>query len=294
MKPIIFKGCGTALATPFNDSGVNFEVFEEMIEEQISNGVDALIVCGTTGESSTMAEKEKKDTIKFVVDIVRKRIPVIAGTGSNNTMQAIAMTKYAEEIGADGALIVTPYYNKTTQAGLVEHYKEIAKSTSLPIIVYNVPSRTGVNILPETFLELSKIENIVAVKEASGNISQVAKIKELCKDNLEIYSGNDDQIIPILSLGGIGVISVLSNIMPKFTHEMCINYLNGNTRKALDMQLKSLSLINNLFSEVNPIPVKYALKLMGFDFGKPRLPLVELSDKNKSIIEKEMKKLNLI
>ena len=294
MKPIIFKGCGTALATPFNDSGVNFEVFEKMIEDQISNGVDALIVCGTTGESSTMAEKEKKDTIKFVVDIVRKRIPVIAGTGSNNTMQAIAMTKYAEEIGADGSLIVTPYYNKTTQAGLVEHYKEIAKSTSLPIIVYNVPSRTGVNILPETFLELSKIENIVAVKEASGNISQVAKIKELCKDNLEIYSGNDDQIIPILSLGGIGVISVLSNIMPKFTHEMCINYLNGNTRKALDMQLKSLSLINNLFSEVNPIPVKYALKLMGFDFGKPRLPLVELSDKNKSIIEKEMKKLNLI
>ena len=294
MKPIIFKGCGTALATPFNDSGVNFEVFEKMIEEQISNGVDALIVCGTTGESSTMAEKEKKDTIKFVVDIVRKRIPVIAGTGSNNTMQAIAMTKYAEEIGADGSLIVTPYYNKTTQAGLVEHYKEIAKSTSLPIIVYNVPSRTGVNILPETFLELSKIENIVAVKEASGNISQVAKIKELCKDNLEIYSGNDDQIIPILSLGGIGVISVLSNIMPKFTHEMCINYLNGNTIKALDMQLKSLSLINNLFSEVNPIPVKYALKLMGFDFGKPRLPLVELSDKNKSIIEKEMKKLNLI
>ena len=294
MKPIIFKGCGTALATPFNDSGVNFEVFEEMIEEQISNGVDALIVCGTTGESSTMAEKEKKDTIKFVVDIVRKRIPVIAGTGSNNTMQAIAMTKYAEEIGADGSLIVTPYYNKTTQAGLVEHYKEIAKSTSLPIIVYNVQSRTGVNILPETFLELSKIENIVAVKEASGNISQVAKIKELCKDNLEIYSGNDDQIIPILSLGGIGVISVLSNIMPKFTHEMCINYLNGNTRKALDMQLKSLSLINNLFSEVNPIPVKYALKLIGFDFGKPRLPLVELSDKNKSIIEKEMKKLNLI
>lgn len=294
MKPIIFKGCGTALATPFNDSGVNFEVFEKMIEEQISNGVDALIVCGTTGESSTMAEKEKKDTIKFVVDIVRKRIPVIAGTGSNNTMQAIAMTKYAEEIGADGALIVTPYYNKTTQAGLVEHYKEIAKSTSLPIIVYNVPSRTGVNILPETFLELSKIENIVAVKEASGNISQVAKIKELCKDNLEIYSGNDDQIIPILSLGGIGVISVLSNIMPKFTHEMCINYLNGNTIKALDMQLKSLSLINNLFSEVNPIPVKYALKLIGFDFGKPRLPLVELSDKNKSIIEKEMKKLNLI
>ncbi len=294
MKPIIFKGCGTALATPFNDSGVNFEVFEKMIEDQISNGVDALIVCGTTGESSTMAEKEKKDTIKFVVDIVRKRIPVIAGTGSNNTMQAIAMTKYAEEIGADGALIVTPYYNKTTQAGLVEHYKEIAKSTSLPIIVYNVPSRTGVNILPETFLELSKIENIVAVKEASGNISQVAKIKELCKDNLEIYSGNDDQIIPILSLGGIGVISVLSNIMPKFTHEMCINYLNGNTIKALDMQLKSLSLINNLFSEVNPIPVKYALKLIGFDFGKPRLPLVELSDKNKSIIEKEMKKLNLI
>ena len=294
MKSIIFKGCGTALATPFNDSGVNFEVFEKMIEDQIKNGVDALIVCGTTGESSTMTEQERKDTIKFVVDTVRKRIPVIAGTGSNNTMQAISLTKYAEEVGADGALLVTPYYNKTTQSGLIAHYKAIANSTSLPLVLYNVPSRTGLNILPETFLELSQIQNIVAVKEASGNISQVAKIKELCKNNLEIYSGNDDQVIPILSLGGIGVISVLSNIAPKFTHEMCTKYLNGNTKGSLDMQLESLSLINSLFSEVNPIPVKYALNLLGFDFGKPRLPLVELSDKNKSILEQEMKKMNLI
>ena len=294
MKSIIFKGCGTALATPFNDSGVNFEVFEKMIEDQIKNGVDALIVCGTTGESSTMTEQERKDTIKFVVDTVRKRIPVIAGTGSNNTMQAISLTKYAEEVGADGALLVTPYYNKTTQSGLIAHYKAIANSTSLPLILYNVPSRTGLNILPETFLELSQIQNIVAVKEASGNISQVAKIKELCKNNLEIYSGNDDQVVPILSLGGIGVISVLSNIAPKFTHDMCTKYLNGNTKGSLDMQLESLSLINSLFSEVNPIPVKYALNLLGFDFGKPRLPLVELSDKNKSILEQEMKKMNLI
>lgn len=294
MKSIIFKGCGTALATPFNDSGVNFEVFENMIEDQIKNGVDALIVCGTTGESSTMTEKERKDTIKFVVDKVNKRIPVIAGTGSNNTMQAISLTKFAEDIGVDGVLLVTPYYNKTTQQGLIAHYTAIANSTKLPIILYNVPSRTGVNILPETFLELSKIQNIVAVKEASGNISQVAKIKELCKDNLEIYSGNDDQIIPILSLGGIGVISVLSNILPKFTHEMCIDYLNGNTKEALNKQLMSLSLINSLFSEVNPIPVKYALKLIGFDFGLPRLPLIELSDKNKSILQQEMKKMGLI
>lgn len=294
MKPIIFKGCGTALSTPFNENGVNFKVFEEMIEDQIKNDIDSLIVCGTTGESSTMTEEEKKETIKFVVDKVKKRVPVIAGTGSNNTMSAIKMTKYAEEIGCDGCLVVTPYYNKTTQEGLIAHYTKIASSTKLPIILYNVPSRTGVNILPETCLELSKISNIVAVKEASGNISQVAKIKKLCKDNLTIYSGNDDQIIPILSLGGAGVISVLSNIAPKMTHDMVINYLNGNTAKALDMQLNSLDLINSLFSEVNPIPVKYALNLIGYNFGKPRLPLVELSSKNKEILKKEMEKMDLI
>ena len=294
MKPIIFKGCGTALATPFDESGINFKVFEEMIESQIENGVDALIVCGTTGESSTMTEKERKDAIKFVVDIAKKRVPVIAGTGSNNTIQSIAMTKYAEEVGADACLVVTPYYNKTTQGGLVAHYSAVASRTKLPIILYSVASRTGVNILPETCLELSKIPNIVAIKEASGNISQIAKIAELCGDNLHIYSGNDDQVIPILSLGGLGVISVLSNVAPKYTHDMCINYFDGKHDEALKMQLDALNLISSLFSEVNPIPVKYALNLMGYDFGKPRLPLVELTDKNKVVLENEMKKMRLI
>lgn len=294
MKPIIFKGCGTALATPFDKNGINFKVFEEMIENQIKNNVDALIVCGTTGESATMTEKERKDAIKFVVDIAKKRVPVIAGTGSNNTIQAISMTKYAEEVGCDACLVVTPYYNKTTQAGLVAHYKAIAESTKLPIILYSVASRTGVNILPETCLELSKIPNIVAIKEASGNISQIAKIKQLCKDNLNIYSGNDDQVIPILSVGGIGVISVLSNVAPKYTHDMCMKFFDGNLKEALEMQLKALDLISALFSEVNPIPVKHALKLAGFDFGIPRLPLVELTDKNKAILEKAMKEMNLI
>ena len=294
MKPIIFKGCGTALATPFDENGINFKVFEEMLENQIENGVDALIVCGTTGESSTMTEKERKDAIKFVVDVVKKRVPVIAGTGSNNTAQAMAMSKYAEEVGADGCLVVTPYYNKTTQGGLIAHYSAVASSTRLPIILYSVASRTGVNILPETCLELSKIPNIVAIKEASGNISQIAKIAELCGDNLHIYSGNDDQVVPIMSLGGLGVISVLSNVAPKYTHDMCINYFDGKHDEALKMQLDSLNLISSLFSEVNPIPVKYALNLMGYDFGKPRLPLVELTDKNKVVLENEMKKMKLI
>ena len=294
MKPIIFKGCGTALATPFDENGINFKVFEEMLENQIENGVDALIVCGTTGESSTMTEKERKDAIKFVVDVVKKRVPVIAGTGSNNTAQAMAMSKYAEEVGADGCLVVTPYYNKTTQGGLIAHYSAVASSTKLPIILYSVASRTGVNILPETCLELSKIPNIVAIKEASGNISQIAKIAELCGDNLHIYSGNDDQVVPIMSLGGLGVISVLSNVAPKYTHDMCQNFFDGKLDEALKMQLRALSLINALFCEVNPIPVKYALNLMGYDFGNPRLPLVELTDKNKVVLENEMKKMKLI
>ena len=294
MKPIIFKGCGTALATPFDEQGINFKVFGEMIENQIENGVDALIVCGTTGESSTMTEKERKDAIKFAIDVAKKRVSVIAGTGSNNTAQAIAMSKYAEEVGADGCLVVTPYYNKTTQGGLIAHYSAVASSTKLPIILYSVASRTGVNILPETCLELSKIPNIVAIKEASGNISQIAKIAELCGDNLHIYSGNDDQVVPIMSLGGLGVISVLSNVAPKYTHDMCQNFFDGKLDEALKMQLRALSLINALFCEVNPIPVKYALKLGGYDFGNPRLPLVELTDKNKVVLENEMKKMRLI
>lgn len=218
------------------------------------------------------------------------RIPVVAGTGANNTKSAIEMSKYAQSVGADGLLIVTPYYNKTTQAGLIAHYTAISKEVSIPIILYSVPSRTGVNILPETCLELSKIENIVAIKEASGNISQIAKIASLCKDNLNIYSGNDDQIIPILSLGGLGVISVLSNIEPKFTHNMIMDFFNGNFNKAKEAQLKCLPLVEALFCEVNPIPVKEALNLAGYNYGIPRLPLVKLSNSGKEKLEKAMKK----
>lgn len=276
---------GTAIATPFDERGINFEEYKKLVEFQIVQGADAIIVCGTTGESSTMSNTEKEDLIKFTVDIVDKRIPVIAGTGGNNTASVIELSKYAETVGADGLLVVTPYYNKTTQQGLVSHYTAIANSVSLPIILYNVPSRTGLNITPETYLELSKIENIVAVKEASGNISQVAKIAELCGDNLNIYSGNDDQVLPILSLGGLGVISVLSNIYPKYVHNMVINYLSGKHEEALKAQLNSLSLINALFSEVNPIPIKEALNILGFNFGKPRLPLVEMSKTGKENLQ---------
>ena len=294
MKETIFKGCGTAIATPFTEDGINFEEFGKLLEEQVEAGVDAIIVCGTTGESATMSEKEKKETIKFAVDKVAKRTKVIAGTGSNNTKSAVEMSRYSEEIGADALLVVTPYYNKTTQRGLVEHYRVIAEAVSLPIIMYSVASRTGVNILPETCLELSKIENIVAIKEASGNISQVAKIAALCGDNLDIYSGNDDQIIPVLSLGGKGVISVLSNIMPKYTHDMTYKYFNGEIQEASKMQLEVIDLIDILFAEVNPIPVKYALNLKGYNFGKPRLPLIELSEKNKEKMKEIMKKHELI
>lgn len=276
---------GTAIATPFDERGINFEEYKKLVEFQIVQGADAIIVCGTTGESSTMSNTEKEDLIKFTVDIVDKRIPVIAGTGGNNTASVIELSKYAETVGAGGLLVVTPYYNKTTQQGLVSHYTAIANSVSLPIILYNVPSRTGLNITPETYLELSKIENIVAVKEASGNISQVAKIAELCGDNLNIYSGNDDQVLSILSLGGLGVISVLSNIYPKYVHNMVINYLSGKHEEALKAQLNSLSLIDALFSEVNPIPIKEALNILGFNFGKPRLPLVEMSKTGKENLQ---------
>lgn len=293
MKKILFEGCGTAISTPFTEDGVNYETFEKMIEDQIKGEVDAIIVCGTTGEASTMTKDEKKEAIKFVVDKVAGRTKVIAGTGSNNTKDAIEMSKYAESVGVDGLLVVTPYYNKTTQAGLVEHYKAIANEVKLPIIMYSVASRTGVNITPETCLELSKVENIVAIKEASGNISQVAKIASLCKDNLTIYSGNDDQIIPVLSLGGKGVISVLSNVMPKYTHDMVKKYLEGNTEEATKMQLDVIDLIGALFIEVNPTPVKYALNQMGYDYGKPRLPLIEPSEKSKETIKEIMKKHNL-
>lgn len=277
MKKILFKGCGTALVTPFNETGINFEEYKKLVTFQIDEGVDSLIVCGTTGESATMTFEEKKALIKYTVDLVKGRVPVIAGTGSNCTKDAIELSKYAGEVGADGLLIVTPFYNKTTQKGLIEHYSLIAKNTNLPIILYNVPSRTGLNILPKTCFELSKIENIVAIKEASGNISQVAEIAALCGDNLKIYSGNDDQILPVLSVGGIGVISVLSNIFPKYTHLITQNYFENNISQAIKMQLNAIPLIKTLFSEVNPIPIKAALNLIGYNFGSPRLPLVDAS-----------------
>ena len=293
MKKIIFKGCGTAIVTPFTEDGVNFEEFGRLIEDQIKNKVDSIIVCGTTGEASTMTLEEKKETIKFAVAKVAGRIPVIAGTGGNCTKSVIEMTKYVESIGVDGALIVTPYYNKCTQDGLIAHYKAIAEKTKLPIIVYSVPGRTGVNILPKTCLELSKIENIVAIKEASGNLSQVAEIAALCGENLNIYSGNDDQILPVLSLGGLGVISVLSNVAPEYTHNMVNNFFEGNVKEATSMQLKAVELINALFCEVNPIPVKEALNMLGWNMGNPRLPLTVLSEKGKEQMETALKSFGL-
>ena len=292
MKKILFKGCGTAISTPFDENGVNLKEFEKLINFQIENGVDAIIVCGTTGESSTMTEEEKNATILSAVKLSNGRVPIIAGTGGNNTLKVIENSKKAEDLGVDGLLIVTPYYNKCTQKGLIEHYKMISQNTSLPIILYNVPSRTGINILPETCLELSKIDNIVAIKEASGNLSQIAEIAYLCRDNLNIYSGNDDQILPILSLGGLGVISVLSNVKPRYTHEMIQNFFAGNINKATSMQLDAIPLIKALFSEVNPIPVKSALNYLGFDFGIPRLPLTKMSSDKEKILFKELDKLN--
>lgn len=293
MKDIIFKGCATALVTPFDEYGnVDFEELRKLIEFQILEGVDALLICGTTGESATLSTEEKKQVIEFSVQIARKRVPIIAGTGSNNTKATIELSKFAEKVGVSALLLVSPYYNKTTQSGLISHFLEIAQSTSLPIILYNIPSRTGINIEPETCFELSKIDNIVAIKEASGNISQVAKIAMLCNNNLSIYSGNDDQIVPTLSLGGIGVISVLSNLYPKYVHNMVYNYLNGNLNKALNMQLNSLTLIHLLFSEVNPIPIKYAMNQVGFKCGIPRLPLIELSDYNKEKLKIAIKNFN--
>lgn len=276
-KKILFKGCGTAISTPFNENGVNFKEFERLIQNQIQNKVDALIVCGTTGEASTMSKKEKMETIAFSVKTAQGKIPIIAGTGGNNTKQVLEYSKEIEDLGVDGLLIVTPYYNKCTQNGLIQHYKEIAKNVSIPIILYNVPSRTGVNIEPKTCFELSKIENIVAIKEASGNLSQVAEIAHLCGDHLAIYSGNDDQVLPVLSLGGIGVISVLSNILPQYTHDIVQNFLDGNISIATRMQLDVFPLIKALFSEVNPIPVKAALNILGYDYGIPRLPLTPMN-----------------
>ena len=289
MKKVIFKGAAVAIVTPFNEEGINFEELKRLIDFNIENGTDAIVIAGTTGESSTMSDEEHKEVIKFTVDYVNKRIPVIAGTGSNDTL-----SQYAEKVGVDGLLIVTPYYNKTTQLGLVKHYNYIADRVNIPIILYNVPSRTGVNITPKTCLELSKHKNIVAVKEASGNLSQVAEIIALCGDELSIYSGNDDQISPILSLGGKGVISVLSNVAPKETHEICQLFFVGKAEESAKIQLEYLNLINALFIEVNPIPVKTALGLMGYNVGHLRMPLFPMEECNLEVLKKELKARNLI
>ncbi|MCX7884773.1 MAG: 4-hydroxy-tetrahydrodipicolinate synthase [Caloramator sp.] len=289
----LFTGSGVAIITPFNENGVDFKKLEELLEWQIKEKTDAIIICGTTGEASTMSEQERKETIKFTVDVVKGRIPVIAGTGSNNTKAAIEMSKWAESIGVDGLLVITPYYNKTTQRGCIEHFKTIASNVTKPIIIYNVPSRTGLNILPETLYELSKIDNIVAVKEASSNIVQIAEIAQLCGDNLDIYSGNDDQILPILSLGAKGVISVVANILPRDTHDLCEKYFNGDIEGSRELQLKMLPLVKALFIETNPIPVKAAMNLMGMNVGTLRLPLVEMSQKGLEVLKKEMIKYGI-
>lgn len=284
----VFTGSGVAIVTPFNKEGVDFEKLGELLEWHIKEKTDAIIICGTTGEASTMSIDERKETIKYTVDKVNGRIPVIAGTGSNNTKAAVEMSMWAESIGVDALLLITPYYNKTTQRGCIEHFKAIANSVTKPIIIYNVPGRTGLNLLPQTLYELSKIENIVAVKEASSNIDQISEIARLCGDNLDIYSGNDNEIIPIMSLGGKGVISVLANILPRDTHDLCQKFLDGDLKGARDMQLKLLPLMNALFIETNPIPVKTAMNLMGMNVGHLRLPLVDMSEKNLEVLKKEM------
>ncbi len=292
----IFKGAGVALITPFNeDETVNYDMLGELIERQIAGKTDAIIVCGTTGEPATMTEDEKLAVIKYAVEKTAGRIPVIAGTGGNATRVVIDFSKKAEALGVDGLLVVTPFYNKATQNGLYAHYKEVAKAVSLPIIMYNVPSRTGCNIAPETAVRLAMdCENIVGIKEASGNISQVAKLAKQAGGILDIYSGNDDQVIPILSLGGIGVISVLSNVAPKAAHDMVMEYLEGDRKKAAALQLDYLDLINALFCEVNPIPVKGAMNLMGYNVGKLRLPLTEIEDAHRELVKKCLKEAGLI
>ena len=292
----IFTGAGVAIVTPMNeDETVNYSKLDELLEEQILSGTDAIIICGTTGESSTLTVEEHMEAIRFTVERVKGRVPVIAGTGSNCTATAIALSARAESDGADAVLLVTPYYNKATQQGLIRHYTRIAGSIRIPAILYNVPSRTGCNIQPETMVCLAKnVENIVGIKEASGNISQVAKLMSLADGCVDLYSGNDDQILPILALGGKGVISVLSNVAPARTHEMAASYLAGNREKALALQLDAIELIDALFCEVNPIPVKTALNLMGRKVGPLRGPLCEMSEANLEKLKKAMKGYGLL
>lgn len=292
----IFTGAGVALITPMNEDGsVNYEKLRELLEFHVANKTDAIIICGTTGEASTLSDEEHLECIRFACEVINKRIPVIAGTGSNCTQSAIELTKEAEKSGVDGLLLVTPYYNKATQNGLKAHYKAIAKEVNVPIILYNVPSRTGTRLAPQTVVDLChEVPNIVGVKDATGDISEVAELMSLAKGTVDVYSGNDDQIVPVLSLGGKGVISVLSNILPKETHDMVASYLEGDVAKSCEMQLKYFDLVKALFCEVNPIPVKKALNLMGMEVGSLRLPLTEMEDANAKRLEAEMRKAGVI
>lgn len=295
MKNTIFTGAGVAIVTPMNaDGSVNYDQLCINIDYQIENGTDAIIICGTTGESATLNHEEHVECIKRCIEHVNKRVPVIAGTGSNDTSYAIELSREAERLGADGLLVVTPYYNKTSQRGLVAHFTAIADSVNLPIILYNVPSRTGVNIALDTYIKLSEHKNIVAAKEASGNISAVAKLIEACGDKLDVYSGNDDQIVPIMSLGGKGVISVVSNILPRETHEITEYCLNNDFASAAKLQLKYLDLINNLFCDVNPIPVKEAMNILGMNVGECRLPLLKMEQAKIDLLTNSMKKVGLV
>ena len=294
MKNTIFEGAATAIITPLNESGVDYENFGRLIEWQIAEGIDAIVACGTTGEGSTLTDEEHKAAISFCVERVAGRVPVIAGTGSNDIAYALNLTEYACKAGADAMLVVSPYYNKATQGGLIASFEKIADVSTKPVILYNVPSRTGCNILPPTVARLAEHENIAAIKEATGNISQVAEVAQLCGDKIDIYSGNDDQIVPVLSLGGKGVISVLSNLLPKETSLMCKKYFEGDTKGSLAMQLQYLPLINALFSEVNPIPVKAAMAAMGYGENYLRLPLTPMESAHEKVLLELMKKENLI
>ena len=290
----VFTGAAVAIVTPFHEDGsVNYEKFAQLVEEQIAGGTDAVVVCGTTGEASTMPDAEHLDAIRFAVKTVGGRVPVIAGTGSNDTAHGIELSREAQKLGVDALLLVTPYYNKTSQKGLYEHYKAIAEAVELPIILYNVPSRTGMQIAVSTLKKLSEIENIVAIKEASGNISYTAQVAAECPE-LDIYSGNDDMIVPVLSLGGKGVISVLSNVMPKETHDICEKFFNGDFAGSLELQLKLFRLVKALFIEVNPIPVKTAMNLMGKNAGLLRMPLSEMEPQNLEILKDAMREVGLI
>ena len=292
----IFKGAGVAIVTPMKENlEINYDKLDEMLEEQIAGGTDAIIICGTTGESATMTEAEHSEAIRFTVERVNHRIPVIAGTGSNCTATAIELSKQAEADGADGLLLVTPYYNKATQNGLIAHYTAICNEVKLPAILYNVPSRTGCSIQPATLARMVKdVDNIVGVKEASGNIGTVAEIMHLCDGNIDLYSGNDDQVVPLLSLGGIGVISVLSNVAPKYVHDMVYKYLEGDTAGSCKMQLDAIPMCNALFCEVNPIPVKAAMNMMGKEVGPLRMPMTEIEDAHREVLRKAMTDFGLL